>query len=385
MTRLSNAKLAHSLQDLSVRLSYMDRREEALEAIQDAVTQARSNGEAPSLPLAGLLHDLSQRLSDLGFREEALETIQQGVVIYYELEEQHIAVPIVDFAMSEGNLSTCLSAVRREEDALEIAQKAVDRLRQASPVDRPTMFDASLASLLSILSTALQSQDLREEALVAIQESVDLHQHLAAKDSMDFIPNLADSLNSLSLCLWGQDRWLYALSAARESVRLYRQMVDSRPAAFTPKLASTLTHFSVCLSFVDDGAALVTIQEAVEIYRRLSADRPTAFNSGLANSLIRLSTCLSRWDRKEEALEAIQDAVQLHRQLSADQPSTFTQDLTRSLDELHICLSVNCQNGHEACEMCCTYIEEIQSTVELFFQLCNLASVINKVPSAFRA
>ena len=78
-----------SLNNLSVRLADLGRREEALAAIQEAVTIRRelaaARPDAFRPDLATSLNNLSVRLADLGRREEALAAIQEAVTIRREL------------------------------------------------------------------------------------------------------------------------------------------------------------------------------------------------------------------------------------------------------------------------------------------------------------
>ena len=82
-------RLAISLNNLSVRLGDLGRREEALAAIQEAVTirrelaAARPDAFRPAL--ATSLNNLSLRLGDLGRREEALASSGEATGIYREL------------------------------------------------------------------------------------------------------------------------------------------------------------------------------------------------------------------------------------------------------------------------------------------------------------
>ena len=78
-----------SLNTLSLRLADLGRREEALGAIQEAVTicleLAAARPDAFRPRLASALNTLSLRLADLGRREEALAVIQEAVIIRQEL------------------------------------------------------------------------------------------------------------------------------------------------------------------------------------------------------------------------------------------------------------------------------------------------------------
>jgi tetratricopeptide (TPR) repeat protein len=76
---ISNADVARIMLNISDRLSYMDRREEALAAVEDAVELrrklAREEPTSFNPDLAMSLNNLFGCLSKLGRREDALEAI----------------------------------------------------------------------------------------------------------------------------------------------------------------------------------------------------------------------------------------------------------------------------------------------------------------------
>ena len=82
-------RLARSLNNLSVRLADLGRREDALAAIQEAASICRelaaARPDAFRPDLAASLNNLSVRLADLGRREDALAAIQEAAAIYREL------------------------------------------------------------------------------------------------------------------------------------------------------------------------------------------------------------------------------------------------------------------------------------------------------------
>ncbi|MFF8619084.1 tetratricopeptide repeat protein, partial [Streptomyces sp. NPDC015350] len=83
--------LATSLNNLSIRLGEVGRREEGLDAIQEATGHYRTLAEASPdayLPdLATSLNNLSVDLGEVGRREEGLDAIQEAVRIRRTLAE----------------------------------------------------------------------------------------------------------------------------------------------------------------------------------------------------------------------------------------------------------------------------------------------------------
>ena len=83
------SRLARSLNNLSLRLADLGRREDALAAIEEAagirreLAAARPDAFRPALAMS--LNNLSLRLADLGRREDALAAIEEAAQVYREL------------------------------------------------------------------------------------------------------------------------------------------------------------------------------------------------------------------------------------------------------------------------------------------------------------
>ncbi|KDQ16476.1 hypothetical protein BOTBODRAFT_250111 [Botryobasidium botryosum FD-172 SS1] len=338
-----DSRLAGALDDISERLSYMDRREEALLAIQEAVELRRRPMEGKSTTfnndLASSLRDLSLRFFDVGRREDALAAILEAVNLHRKLANGRPAEFNLDLARSLNHLSNHLSALGQREDALAASQDSVGLYRQLTQ-DRPAVLNPDLALSLVNLSICLSDLGQREDALTIIREAVDLHRQLAQDRPTTFSPGLAKSLNNLSNHLSDLGQREDALAAIREAVELRRQLAHNRPATFNPVLASSLNNLSVCLSDLGQREdALEAIREAVELNRQLAQDRPAAFNPVLADSLNNLSNRLSDLGQQEDALAAIRGAVELRRQLARDRPAAFNPVLACSLNNLSCRLS----------------------------------------------
>ena len=335
--------LATSLNNLSNRLGDLGRREEALAAIQEAaevyreLAAARPDAFRPAL--ATSLNNLSLRLADLGRREEALAAIQEAAEVYRELAAARPDAFRPDLAMSLNNLSLRLADLGRREDALAAIQEAVT-IRRELAAARPDAFRPDLATSLNNLSADLADLGRREDALAAIQEAVTIRRELAAARPDAFRPDLAMSLNNLSADLADLGRREEALAAIQEAVTIRRELAAARPDAFRPDLAGSLNNLSADLADLGRREeALAAIQEAVTIRRELAAARPDAFRPDLAMSLNNLSLRLADLGRREDALAAIQEAVTIRRELAAARPDAFRPDLAMSLNNLSLRLA----------------------------------------------
>jgi len=120
---------------------------------------------------ARLLNNLGNRLSDLGRREQALEATQEAVEIYRKLARQRPDAFLPDLAGSLNNLGSRLAGVGRLEEALEPTQEAV-KIRRQLARQRPEAFLPDLATSLNNLGGDLADLGHREQALAVAEEAV---------------------------------------------------------------------------------------------------------------------------------------------------------------------------------------------------------------------
>ncbi len=280
------------------------------------------------------VNNLSVRLSILGRREDAVAAGEEAVRLHRALAGTRLDAFTPYLAASLNNLANRLSALGRREEALTSSEESV-RLRRPLAEARPDAFTPGLALSLNNLANKLSDLGRREEALAAAEETVLLQRALAAGRPDAFTPGLALSLNNLANGLSDLGRREDTLAAADEAVRLYRGLAEARPDAFTSDLAASLTNFANALSEIglcED--ALAAAEEPVRLYRPLAEARPDAFTPDLAASLNNLATVLSDLGRREEALAAAEDALRLYRALAGARPNAFTPNLTVSLNNL---------------------------------------------------
>ena len=334
---------ARALNNLSVRLSALGQREEALAAAQEAVALydalAEAHPDALRPDLVKAFNVLSNCLSALDRREEALAAIEQAVALHRVLELVRPGVFRLDLARALDYRSKCLSALGQREEALAAAREAVALCRELDRA-RPNAFRSPVAAALSNLSACLAALDHREEALKFSEEAVALYRELAATRPDAFRPDLAAALNHLSVHLSALGHRDEALAANKEAVALYGALAEVHPDAFRPDLVAALNNLSVRLSALGHrDEALAVNKEAVAVHRELEQARPGVFRSGLAMALSNLSARLYALGRWDEALASIQEAVALYRELAQARPDTFQSNLASALNNLSNCLS----------------------------------------------
>ncbi|MGA5582062.1 tetratricopeptide repeat protein [Streptomyces thermodiastaticus] len=332
--------LAMSLNNQSVRLADLGRREEALTAITRAVeireTLAEQRPDAFLPDLAGALNNQSVRLAGLGRREEALTAITRAVEIRETLAEQRPDAFLPDLAGALNNQSNRLADLGRHEEALTAITRAVE-IRETLAEQRPDAFLPDLAGALNNQSNRLADLGRHEEALTAITRAVEIRETLAEQRPDAFLPDLAGALNNQSNRLAGLGRREEALTAITRAVEIRETLAEQRPDAFLPDLAGALNNQSNRLAGLGRREeALTAITRAVEIRETLAEQRPDAFLPDLAGALNNQSVRLAGLGRHEEALTAITRAVEIRETLAEQQPEVFAENLEKARQLLEV-------------------------------------------------
>jgi tetratricopeptide (TPR) repeat protein len=288
---------------------------------------------------AAALVDLSSRLANLGRREEALEAIEQAVSIYRRLIHDQPFPFLAGLATALNNQAVCLMALGSWEEALDSFEQAAF-IRRGLADAQPDEFLPALATTLNNQANCLADLGRLEEALEAIEQSLSIYRQFADAQPDDCLPGMAMALNNQTRCLHRLERPEEALEAIDQAANIYRQLAHDQPDSFLPLLAGTLNNQA---SFLVDPErrqeALGIIEQAVGIYRRLAHERPEAFLPDLAIALNNQATCLFDLGRPEEALEAIDQAADIYREFAHDQPA-FLADLAAVLHNQSVYLAM---------------------------------------------
>ena len=170
----------------------------ALAAAALAATRRLADSAEPSPgQRAYWANRLSIRLSDVGERGEALVVAREAVELYRALAEASPQAYMPDLAMSLNNLANRLSEVGERGEALGVAREAVD-LRRVLAEASPQAYTPDLAMSLNNLANHLSAVGERGEALVAAREAVELYRALAEDSPAAYTPDLAGALNNLA-------------------------------------------------------------------------------------------------------------------------------------------------------------------------------------------
>ncbi len=233
-----------------------------------------------------------------------------------------------------NNLSIQLSAVGRDDDALAAIERSVE-LYEPLVQTNAAAYTPDLARSLNSLSIRLSAVGRDDDALTASERSVELYEPLVQTNAAAYTPDLARSLNNLSIRLSAVGRDDDALTASERSVELYEPLVQTNAAAYTPDLARSLNTLSNQLSAVGrDDDALTASERSVELYEPLVQTNAAAYTPDLARSLNTLSNQLSAVGRDDDALTASERSVELYEPLVQTNAAAYTPDLARSLNTL---------------------------------------------------
>ena len=169
-------------------------REPAAELTQKAATYFRNKAQASDDPVAfiysaGLLNNLANRLSALGRREEALNAAEEAVGHYRALAAARPDAFIPDLALSLNTLANRLSDLGHREAALQ--RRRGGRTLPRAGRFAPRRVSPDLARSLNNFAISSERLGRSEEALTAAQEAVGLRRALAASRPDAFLPDLA--------------------------------------------------------------------------------------------------------------------------------------------------------------------------------------------------
>ncbi|GLW25329.1 molecular chaperone Tir [Microbispora amethystogenes] len=234
-----------------------------------------------------------------------------------------------------------LAAVGRPADALLVIEQAVD-IRRELATAHPDRYRPDLATSLTNLGIRLAELGRPADALTATQQAVDVYRELATAHPDRYRPDLAGSLTNLGNCLGELGRPADALTATQQAVDVYRELATAHPDRYRPDLATCLTNLGNCLAAVGRPAdALTATQQAVDIYRELATAHPDRYRPDLATSLNNLGNRLAAVGRPTDALVVIEQAVTLLGELAAHIPERFgklyelSEQLLKATDDGH--------------------------------------------------
>lgn len=186
---------------------------------------------------------------------------------------------------------------------------------------------ARAASALGVTSQRLFCLGFTDEALAAMEESLDLYRTLAKCKRTEYDALFASALGSSSTRLSDLGLHEEALLALDESVAVYNVLVEHRPKEFNSQLASALGKISELLHDCGQpNEALEAARQSVAVYRNLMGNQPTECHTEFACALLRLSTRLSDLGLWGDVWDPIHEFLEIHLQRSKARQEDFYLD-----------------------------------------------------------
>lgn len=364
---LHSIDLAQCLVNLSVRLSELGQRQEALDT---AVEAADALDESDGIDFLIALNNLAVQSARAGDRQQARTVAARVVAMFRDLAEDDPAAHTSSLAAALNNYAIRLAESGDHGAARTAAEESVT-LRRKLHRQRPAL----VRSLITLSNRSAELTDFAAAA-AAIDEAVDLARHGAGGTIRH--ADLALALSQQSDIRTHRGDHLGALRSAEEAVTLYRRLAEKEPDAYRATLADALhnrsarraevsdltgacrdaeaaladyrelnrndpgafdddvarTQNNLALRYAEAGSprtALDLIDSALETWRSRAADDPAAFGAVLAEMLVnRAARCADLGDA-EGALAAVDEAIVHYRALAHDAPGQFTTDLAAAL------------------------------------------------------
>lgn len=309
--------LALALSHLSNGLSALDMSEEALAAIEEAVSSlepeaGQSASELHQGELANLLMSLDVALRRLGRIDEALIVATRTVGIYRSLAESHGAKYEFELAISLSNLGSRYRVLGSLGNAKTVGDEAVAILEQMAP-SYQKIRRLDLAKALNNLSATCSDLGYPEKALAIVERAIRIYRELGNEGS-------AGHFSDFAIALAGASRILAILGRHDESITAYFEVVDIHhrlavdgPAIHKHAEAKALHWLSVLLNrnqHLEQAIAVGTA--AIATYRQLDDSSPDSMD-GLAGSLGNVSVWQWQLGRHDEAIALANQEVLLRR------------------------------------------------------------------------
>ncbi|KAK6972106.1 Tetratricopeptide repeat family [Favolaschia claudopus] len=263
-------------------LGRLGRHSEALHFIRKGIATDlqvfKTDGSSFSLHRYILFTEQAAVSSCMGIPQTALLDAERAVAACQEVniegwDEEILCVQVHSFI----TLSDCLASIGKNDEALDVAQKAVSLYTpNANAMWKDYVFTIRWQELggntFFALSRRLATLGDKERALSNCEKAIELYRELVSL-APRHLPTLASSLQHIASILSGLGRQLEAMAASREAVQILRKVADSE-TYFLPTVADAWDQLATFLVETgdEDGARAAT-DEAVEA-RMKSASLP---------------------------------------------------------------------------------------------------------------
>jgi tetratricopeptide (TPR) repeat protein len=201
---------------------------------------------------------------------------------------------------------------------------------------RWSRYDFDVGSVLLDYARRLTEEGRREDALTALNESIEIGNRHIQDKPLRYAPNMAAALLTKAHLLADLNRVDEALSSVTGAVDIFRTLVPTDPERFEPVLFAALTSLGFWRHQRGDlDAALPAFRDAAGLAPRLPPER----DGDRAMALHNYGAVLHKLSRSEEGLPFLEQAVEIRRGLVVGNRERYKRDLVLSLRNLEQALS----------------------------------------------
>ncbi len=205
LTDTTADELGTGLISYSVSLSFLDRKHEALEASNSALSifqkLSNKNPDRFESALANTLTNSTGYLRSVGRNIEALEFAERALGIYQKLVRKNPQKYEADLTNSLNNYANRLSDSGRYEEAITYAKQVLE-IRQRLFTKNPAQFEYKLASSLDNYAKHLFDLGHNEEGIKFAKQALDIYQRLANKNPDRFTEDWFSAICSYYFFKW---------------------------------------------------------------------------------------------------------------------------------------------------------------------------------------
>lgn len=312
--------LAKALCNLSVILHDLDRFAEAVHALDEAAKLQRNLKTFTSqldvehhLDLTNTLYELSKNLMQIRKFKTALARIQEALAIFEQMGSDESLPRQAMHARWLSLISACMFAENPHQaaDALVPGNVAVGVYRKLVSED-PGLYAAPFAQSLLCQARILHHLETKLEAILILQEVVELQRSLYQQHPQTHAFALVKILQTLSTYLHEQSQYSDALTTIREALKIQGNQNSIKQDIVR---VDCLRQLSRCLHALDMHAdAAIVVQELTEmerLERRKSsnvykpAPLPNPKPTGSSLVIPKLAPGSNQWISEQARLEPI--------------------------------------------------------------------------------
>ncbi|MEV0544324.1 tetratricopeptide repeat protein [Nocardia salmonicida] len=322
-----SGELARCLNNLSVRLSQVGARSEALAAASEAMVYYREHDDLDSVDYAIAANNLAIRFAEAGQRREALELMQEVVRRYRRLTAAERGAHEPALASALNNLAIRLSEAGQRSAARPVAEEAV-AVRRRLAARTPVFVDSLVRSLITLSNRCADLGDLAT-AHVTIEEAVARAEDRAAVTGRR--ADLALALSNRADVRARRGDRLGALTDADQALQVYQDL-NSSGGGYRPEFAATVHSRSVRRAETGDyQGACEDAERALALFSELADENTDSRQVDVAMAQHNWSLRLAENGQQEHATVLAESVAATYRRLTRDEPLVFTESLAQAL------------------------------------------------------